>query len=267
VIIEQALDFVRDNAARPFFLYVPFTIPHLALQLPDEDLAEYAGMWEETPYVGDAGYTPHPTPRAAYAGMITRMDEDVGRLLHLIAELGLERNTIVFFTSDNGPSWVGGVDFEFFDSRGGLRGRKAQLWEGGIRVPLIAKWPGRIPAGSVSHFPSAFWDFMPTIAELAGTDAPAHDGVSLVPTLLGRPEDQVAHEYLYWEFRGGQAVRLGNYKGIRLRPEAETELYDLAADPDESENVAQEHPDVVERIEQIMATARTESELFPLASG
>lgn len=267
VIIERALAFVRDNAARPFFLYVPFTLPHVALQLPEEDLAVYEGMWEETPYVGDAGYTPHPTPRAAYAGMITRMDKDVGRILDLLRELGLEENTVVFFTSDNGPTWVSGVDLEFFGSRGGLRGRKAQIWEGGIRVPMIARWPGRIPAGSVSPFPSAFWDFMPTLAELAGTEAPTNDGVSLLPTLLGRPEDQVDHEYLYWEFQGAQAVRLGDFKGIRVDPDAEIELYDLVADPAESANVAGRHPDVIGRIAEIMTTARTESELFPLRRG
>jgi arylsulfatase len=262
------LAFVRENADRPFFLYMPFTIPHVALQVPEADLAEYVGAFEETPYVGNAGYTPHQTPRAAYAAMITRMDKDVGRVLSLLSELGLDDNTVVFFTSDNGPTWVGGADTDFFESRGELRGRKAQLWEGGIRVPLIARWPGRIPAGTVSDFPSAFWDFMPTFAELAGLSAPAGlDGVSLVPTLTGRSAQQQNHEYLYWEYVGGQAVRLGDWKGIRLNSDAEIELYDMAGDPGETTNVAADHPDVVARIEQVMREGRTESELFPLRRG
>jgi arylsulfatase len=267
-IIEEALGFIQESAERPFFLYMPFTIPHVALQIPEEDLAEYEGEFEETPYVGDASYTPHRTPRAAYAAMITRMDKDIGRVLSLLAELGLEDDTVVFFTSDNGPTWVGGADTEFFESRGGLRGRKAQLWEGGIRVPLIAKWPGRIEPGSVSDFPSAFWDFMPTFAELAGTAPPdGGDGVSLVPTLTGRAGEQETHAYLYWEFIGGQAVRLGHWKGIRLSVDDPIELYDLAADRDETTDVAAEHADVVARIEEIMTVGRTESELFPLRRG
>ena len=265
LIVEEALAFVRDNAERPFFLYLPFTIPHVALQIPDADLAEYAGAFEETPYVGDAGYTPHPTPRAAYAAMITRMDRDIGRLLALLTDLRIADDTVVFFTSDNGPSWVGGADPDFFESRGGLRGRKAQLWEGGIRVPLIARWPGRIAAGSVSDFPSAFQDFMPTFAELAGTrPPPGLDGVSLVPTLTGSPDRQTPHEYLYWEFRGGQAVRLGDWKAIRAGPDEPIGLYDLVADPTESTDVAAEHPDIVARIATIMTEGRTESEHFPL---
>lgn len=265
LIVDEALDFVRDNRDRPFFLYLPFTIPHLALQVPDDALAEYEGAFPETPYLGDAGYTPHPTPRAAYAAMITRMDRDIGRLLDLVAELGLDEDTLFVFTSDNGPSWVGGVDRAFFESSGGLRGRKAQLWEGGIRVPTIVRWTGRVPAGAVTSLPSAFWDWLPTLTELAGAPTPEGlDGISLVPTLLGRPGDQEEHAYLYWEFRGGQAVRLGDWKGLRLGPDAPLELYDLAADPAESTDVAAEHPDVVARIEEIMEQGRTESELFPL---
>ncbi len=267
-IIDEALAFVRANAERPFFLYVPFTIPHVALQVPQADLAEYEGAFEETPYVGGQGYTPHPTPRAAYAAMITRMDRDIGRVLSLLTDLGLDENTVVFFTSDNGPTWVGGADTEFFGSRGGLRGRKAQLWEGGIRVPLIARWPGRIPAGTVSDLPSAFWDFMPTFADLAGTSPPPGvDGVSLVPTLVGRAAEQEAHAYLYWEYQGGQAVRLGRWKGVRLGQGLGIELYDLASDPAETSDVAARHPDVVARMARIMEDARTESALFSLQPG
>jgi arylsulfatase len=265
LIAEEALAFIREHRNEPFFLYLPFTIPHLALQVPEDALAEYEGVFEETPYLGDAGYTPHPTPRAAYAAMITRMDRDVGRVMDLVAELGLDEHTLFVFTSDNGPSWVGGVDYVFFESQGDLRGRKAQLWEGGIRVPPLARWSGRIAPGTVTHEPSAFWDWLPTLTELAGARTPAGiDGVSLVPTLLGRPGKQGGHDYLYWEYVGGQAVRLGDWKGIRLSPDDPVQLYDLAADPGESADVAVEHPDLVERIVDIMTTGRTESDLFPL---
>jgi arylsulfatase len=268
IIVDEALAFIREHRDEPFLLYLPFTIPHLALQVPPDALAEYEGVFEETPYLGDAGYTPHPTPRAAYAAMITLMDRDVGRLMDLVAELGLDQDTLFVFTSDNGPSWVGGVDYVFFESQGGLRGRKAQLWEGGIRVPTLARWTGRIAPGSIAREPSAFWDWLPTLAELAGARTPAGiDGVSLVPTLLGRPGEQEGRDYLYWEYLGGQAVRMGDWKGIRLSPDDPVELYDLAADPAESADVAAEHPDLVERVVDIMTAGRTESDLFPLRRG
>jgi len=269
LIVEEALGFIRDNRDRPFFLYLPFTIPHVALQVPEDSLAEYEGAFPDTPYPGAdvtcCSYLPHRTPHAAYAAMISRMDRDVGRVLGLVAELGLDEDTVVFFTSDNGPSWVGGADPDFFDSRGPLRGRKAQVYEGGIRVPLIARWPGRIAPGAVSDLPCAFWDFMPTLAGLAGVDPlPGLDGVSIVPTLLGQQDAQPRHEYLYWEYARSQVVRLGDWKGIRPADTDTIELYDLASDLAETTDVAAAHSDVVARIEEIMRTGRTESELFPL---
>jgi len=268
LIADEALAFIRENQEGPFFLYLPFTIPHLALQVPEDSLAEYEGQFEETPYLGDASYTPHPTPRAAYAAMITRMDRDVGRVMDLVSELGLDEDTLFVFTSDNGPSWVGGVDYEFFGSQGGLRGRKAQLWEGGIRVPTIARWTGRVAPGSIAESPSAWWDWLPTLTELAGAPTPTGvDGVSLVPTLLGRMDGQERQEYLYWEYVGGQAVRMGDWKGLRLALDEPIQLFDLAGDPAESTDVAAQNPDVVARIEEIMTTGRTESELFPLRRG
>jgi len=269
LIVDEALGFVRSNRDRPFFLYLPFTIPHVALQVPEDSLREYDGAFPETPYVGTratgTSYLPHRTPHAAYAAMITRMDRDVGRILDLVAELGLDGNTVVFFTSDNGPSWVGGADPDFFGSRGPLRGRKAQVYEGGIRVPLIARWPGRIRPGSESDLPSAFWDYLPTLSELAGTTPTTGvDGLSFVPTLLGRDAEQRRHDYLYWEYSGWQVVRLGDWKGIR-RPDAEAiELYHLGRDLGETTDVASSEPDVASRIDEIMRTGRTESELFPL---
>jgi arylsulfatase len=261
----EAMRFIREHRERPFFLFVPTIVPHVALQVPDESVAEYRDVFEETPYLGSKGYLPHREPRAAYAAMITRMDRNIGQILDLLDELGLSERTLVVFTSDNGPTWVGGADTDFFESRGGLRGRKAQLWEGGIRVPMIARWPGHIEPGSVSDLPSAFWDWLPTLAEVAGAQTPEGlDGVSILPTLTGTRGRQQDREYLYWEFRGGQVVRLGDWKGIRLPPDLTLELFDLATDPGEQSNVSQEHPDVVSRIEQIMETGRTESRLFPL---
>jgi arylsulfatase A len=269
LIVDEALGFVRSNRDRPFFLYLPFTIPHVALQVQADALQEYEGAFPETPYVGTravgTSYLPHRTPHAAYAAMITRMDRDVGRIVDLVGELGLDENTVVFFTSDNGPSWVGGADPDFFGSRGPLRGRKAQVCEGGIRVPLIARWPGRIPEGSVSDLPSAFWDFMPTLAELAGTTAPTGiDGLSFVPTLVGRDADQRRHDYLYWEYGGAQVVRLGEWKGVRPARSDVIELYDLSRDIGETTDLASSEPELAGRIEAIMRTGRTESELFPL---
>ncbi len=262
-LTEEALRFIRDNESSPFFLYVPYVAPHLALQVPDDSLADYEGVFPETPYLGDNMYLPHPTPRAAYAAMITRMDRDIGEILELLTELELDENTVVMFSSDNGPSWVGGVDRHFFESSGGLRGRKAELQEGGIRVPLIARWPGRIAPGSVSEHISASWDLFPTFAELAGADLPTGlDGTSFVPSLLG--QEQSAPEYLYWEFQGAQAIRLGRFKAFRAGTETAIEVYDLEIDPSESTNVALEHDDVVARARELMSTARTRSELFPL---
>lgn len=272
LIVNEALGFVRANRDRPFFLYLPFTIPHVALQVPEDSLKEYEGAFPETPYLGTGatgtGYLPHRTPHAAYAAMITRMDRDIGRVLDLVAELELDERTVVFFTSDNGPSWVGGADPDFFASRGPLRGRKAQVYEGGIRVPLIARWPGRIRKGSESNLPSAFWDYLPTLAEIAGASTPGGiDGVSFAPQLLGRETDQPRHEYLYWEYSGWQVVRLGDWKGIRPANSEAIELYHLGRDIGETTNVAAFEPAVVARIAEIMQNGRTESELFPLRRG
>jgi arylsulfatase len=265
---EEARTFIRDHAQEPFFLYLPFPVPHVSLQVPEDSLEEYADAFPEEPYVGDRGYLPHPKPRAAYAAMITRMDREIGSILDLLEELGLAEDTLVLFTSDNGPTFNGGTDSEFFESAGGLRGLKTELYEGGIRVPLVARWPGKIPAGSVSELPSAFWDFMPTFLELTEqVPADSTDGVSLLPTLLGKREDQVDREYLYWEFQGRQAVRMDRWKAYRTASDGDFELYDLEADPAETSDVAEGHPEIVARIHEIMAEARTESELFPLLRG
>ena len=269
VMADDALRFLDEHADRPFFLYLPFTIPHVALQVPDSSLVEYEGVFEEEPYLGDPTYLPHYRPLSAYAGMITRMDAHIGRILDRLDELGLTENTVVMFTSDNGTTYTGGVDAEFFESTAGLRGLKGSLYEGGIRVPLIARWPGHIQPGSVSDHVSAFWDMMPTFAEIAGTEAPSDlDGVSMLPALLGDNAD--AERPLYWEYHGlwngAQAVRIGKWKGVRLGghddPDAPIELYDLLGDPFETTDVAGQHPDVVARVRRVM-DSRTPSAYEP----
>lgn len=269
---KEALGFIEDNRDGPFFLYVAYTIPHLAIQVPEDSLAEYRGRWDDPPYDGKRGYLPHPTPRAGYAAMVTRMDRDVGRILDLLDELGLDDNTIVMFTSDNGATYnLGGADSPFFKSAGPLRGRKGGIWEGGIRAPLVARWPGKIEPGEVTDSVSAFWDILPTCTDLAGVETPEGlDGVSLVPTLLGRPDEQVEHDHLYWEFpsySGQQSVRIGDWKGVRRnmrKGNMGIQLFNLADDIGETRDVADEHPDIVTKMERIMRTDRTPSAFFPM---
>jgi arylsulfatase A-like enzyme len=271
LMTEDALAWVKANHDRPFFLYLPYTVPHLALQVPEDSLAEYRGLWEDPPYEGGKGYLPHPTPRAAYAAMITRMDRDIGRLVDLLDELGLRENTIVMFASDNGATFdIGGADSPFFESCGPFRGRKGSVYEGGIRVPLIANWPGKIEAGQVSDHISAFWDVLPTCADLAGVDVPARvDGISFLPILLDVGVQQ-QHEYLYWEFpgyRGQQALRWGDWKAVRrnlVTGEIKTQLYNLASDPGEARDLSANKPEVLSQIERWMSEAHTPSPEYPL---
>lgn len=267
VIMEKAREFIRRHRDRPFFCYIPSTIPHTELLVPEDSLQEYAGRWPEpNPYVTERKhYADQEQPRAALAAMVTRLDREVGRVLDLLEELGLEENTIVVFTSDNGAQGSGGPDPAFFNATGELRGHKGDMYEGGLRVPMIVRWPGRIEPGSVSDHVWYFADVMPTLAKLAGTPAPDRtDGISVVPTLTGRGE-QKQHEFLYWERSGFdprtgeirpnslvQAVRMGKWKAIRHRPDREPELYDLAMDEAETKNVAGEHPEIVARVERIM---------------
>ena len=272
LIETEVLRFISDNRDRPFFLFVPFTIPHLALQVPEDSLAEYRGRWEDPAYDGKNGYLPHPHPRAAYAAMVTRMDRSVGRIMDAIRAAGLDRETIILFTSDDGPTYdrLGGSDSEFFQSAGIFRGLKGSVYEGGIRVPLIARWPGHIAAGQTSDLPSAFYDLLPTLVEIGGGRMNQNtDGISLLPTLTGRGS-QPRHEFLFWDFNGyggQQAVRYGKWKGVRRdiqKGNRQLELYDLLLDPAEKRNVAAEYPQIVRTIEQIMADNHEPSALFPL---
>lgn len=277
-IHEQALKFLRENREKPFFLYYPNIIPHVALHIPDEELEPYlAKKWTDPPFTRErGGYTPHFTPRAAYAAMISKLDTQVGEVIDLVAELGLKENTVIIFTSDNGTTHLKEeVDYDFFKSVGELRGLKGELYEGGIRVPQIAAWPGKIPAGTTSDRVTGFEDWLPTILELSGaTDAlpDGVDGISLAATLRGEKEEP--RRFLYREFPsygGQQAVWLGQrWKGIRtelkkkgVKPDLTVQLYDLEADPSEAKDVAGENPDVVREVEAIMKTERVPAEAFP----
>jgi arylsulfatase len=265
VIADEMLRFIRDNKDKRFFVYYPTVLPHLALQAPQEEIDRYKGKWPETPYNGKS-YLPHPTPRACYAAMISFMDKQVGRIMKLLEELDLEEETIVFFTSDNGTTYLKGqVDYEFFDSVGPLRELKGSLYEGGIRVPMVVRWPGRIRPGSKTSHIAAHYDVMATLAEIAGVNPPQEsDGTSFVPTLLSRPRMQKRPEFLFWDFAGygGQlAVRMGRWKGIkrnvRKNTDAPLELYDLTTDIGETKDVAAKYPTVSAKIERIMLEARS----------
>ena len=267
LLVQDALAWVRQHKAGPFFLYLAFTIPHVSLQVPEDSLAQYRGLWPETPLTDSKHYANQAAPRAAYAAMITRMDRDIGRLMALLEELGLDERTLVFFASDNGAVFpFAGVDPEFFKSNGNLRGYKQDLYEGGIRTPLIARWPGRIKAGAASPHIGAFWDVLPTLCEIAGQPVPAGlDGLSIAPTLLDRPGQQ-QHDYLYWEYHSGgraQAVRFGDWKAVRNNvrkaPAATPELYNLAADPGETTNLAGQHPELAARAAAYMHDAHRPS--------
>ena len=274
-MVQAALEFLEQNKDRPFFLYFPSIIPHLSLHIPDDELKPYLCKWQETPFAGN-GYTPHQTPRAAYAAMISRLDLDVGRLMQRLHELGLDKNTLVLFSSDNGTTHLEKeVDFEFFESVGPLRGLKGSLYEGGIRVPMIARWTGKIQPSTTTNHLSAFWDVMPTIADVVGIDPPlGGDGISFAPTLFGRTAQQQQHEFLYWEFTGyggQQALRMGNWKAVRQkllqrnnpRP-LKIELYNLQDDIGESRDVAADHPEIVAKMRKVMDQEHVPSKLFPL---
>jgi arylsulfatase A len=276
---SETISFIEKPETRPFFVYLNYTVPHAELRVPDDSIEPYGGKFPEKPFVNAAadarttgpdepslGYRSQPAPHAAFAAMITRMDRDVGRIVDLLRARGLSERTLVIFTSDNGPHKEGGADPDFFNSSGGLRGIKRDLYEGGIRVPMIASWPGVIPSGSTSDDPAAHWDWFPTFAELAGAPAAKGlDGVSIAPALRG--QKQPPRDFFYWEFheRGfQQAVRMGKWKAVRLAKAQPLELYDLATDRAEKTNVAAAHPDVIARIEAYLKTARTDSPNWPV---
>lgn len=256
---DRALNFVRDNRDRPFFLYLPFTIPHVSLQAPDAAVAEYRGQFQESPYFGERGYAATPYPLSTYAAMITYMDKKVGDVMALLKELGIDDNTLVIFTSDNGTTFNGGVDAKFFNSVGPYRGLKMDVYEGGIRMPMVARWPGRITPGSVTDHLGAHYDVLATLLDVARAKPVPSDGISFLPTLLGQNDQQKRHEYLYWEYaeKGGQlAIRLGQWKGVKTGmikdKNVKWELYDLQKDESETTDLAKQHPELVARFDQIV---------------
>jgi arylsulfatase A len=256
---EKALGFIERNTSNPFFLYIPYTIPHASLQAPDEYVAKYTGLFNEKPYYGEQGYASTKYPLSTYAAMITYLDDQVGLILQKIKETGLDNNTVILFSSDNGTTFNGGVNAEYFNSVDGLRGLKMDLYEGGIREPFIVRWPGKIKAGSVSDLISVQYDFYATVAELTGQRAPVHDGISFFPELLGKGDRQKKHKFLYFEYpeKGGQlAIRMGDWKGVKIdlkkNPEAPWQLFNLRADRNETTDIASQHPDIIKRLDAIV---------------
>ncbi len=284
LIQDQTIQFIEDNAKKPFFAYVPFIMPHAELIAPDDSILQsFKGKFEETPYRVEDGYASdygpdiipkkycsQEYPKATFAAMMVRMDFYVGQIVEKLEELGITDNTIIMFASDNGPHGAGGADPANFNSAAGFKGMKRDLYEGGIRTAFIVKWPAKIKAGSNSDHVSAFWDVLPTCAEVVGAEVKSEtDGISFLPELLGK-KGQKQHEYLYWEFNnkgGKKAVRMGDWKGVIYKlnkGNAKLELYNLATDKEEKNNVAKQHPEVVDQILQIMKEAHVDNELFPI---
>ena len=268
MIVDKAMNFIEENAAQPFFLYLTPTIPHAELIVPEGELMGYDTQFQEKPYKGKH-YISQEKPRATFAAMVSRLDRDVQKVVDLLKEKGIYDNTIIVFTSDNGTHTEGGHDPYFFDSNGPYRGTKRDLYDGGIKTPFIVQWPAVINPGSVSYHVSAFWDFMPTVGELIDIDTPKEsDGISFLPSLKDKGK-QKKHDYLYFEFHemgGRQAVIKDGWKLIRLNvnnPKKEKyELYNLPNDPAEVANVVKQYPEITSDLQKIMSEARTENEHF-----
>ena len=281
LMTAEALEVIKKSAkesGQPFFLYVAYAIPHVSIQATDEATGEYAGEFDEPrEFNGTATYVSHSSPRTGYAAMVHMLDRDVGRIMDELEKQGAADNTLVLFTSDNGPTFNGGSDSPFFDSAGPFGGLKAELYEGGIRVPLIARWPGKIAPDTISNHPAAFWDFLPTLVAAAGakTKLPNDiDGLSFLPALLGDDEAAPKHEVFYWELSGAQAIRQGDWKLVKNSPRREgerrapgelaTELFNLLSDPGERHDLSAQMPEKVKELEAVMAAQRTPSQDFPL---
>lgn len=267
VIAAKALEFIREHKDQPFFCYMPVTVPHVEWLVPEDSMSQFRGKYPEVAYIDPSKhYADQPELRAAYAGMVTRLDRDIGRILALLDELNIAGNTLVFFTSDNGAALPARKEM-FFDSTAGLRGHKGNMYEGGLRVPMVVRWPGRIKPGTTSDYPWMFEDIMPTFAEIAGVKAPTGiDGHSVLPALLGRKQKE--HDYLYWELprfdKTGSstdeqplaALRAGDWKAVRPKSGAPLELYNLKADPFEKQDVASANADLVRKMEAKMKSVR-----------
>lgn len=279
LIHEKTLQFIEKNKSKPFFLYVASIIPHAELAAPDELMKKYRNKFlpekvfngvDDGPGYRKGPYASQQESHAAFVSMIDLLDKQVGEIMAKVEDLGIADNTIIIFTSDNGPHKEGGADPKYFNSNGLLKGTKRDLYEGGIRVPMIAKWPGKIKAGSKSDLVSAFWDVFPTFADVSGVEIPKNiDGISFLPELLGDKKDQQKHNYLYWEFHekgGRQAIRMGYWKAVKYNvlktPNKPMELYNLSNDIGETHNVAKQFPEIVKQMTVIFAEARTSSDVF-----
>lgn len=266
---EKAIGFIDKNKEKPFFLYLAYTLPHISLQAPEEWINKYKGQFDEQPYYGNNGYAPTMYPKSTYAAMVSYLDAQVGIILEKIKALGLEENTIVMFSSDNGATFkIGGFDPTFFNSMGGLRGTKGDLYEGGIRIPFIAKWPNKIPAGKTSDLISSQIDFFATLADLTDQKKTNTDGISFLPEILGKSKNQKKHEYLYFEFseKSGQvAIRIGNWKGVKSNMKknknAPWEIYNLQTDEKESIDLAAQHPELAKKFEEILNKEHTPAQI------
>lgn len=280
-IQDRTLQFIEDNKDNPFFAYIPLVQPHAEMIAPDSLVNKFKGLFgEEKPYIGKPGgdygpnleyaqYCSQALPKATFVAMIYSIDKVVGEIVAKLKELGIEDNTLIMFASDNGPHDAGGQNPKFFNSAAGMRGFKRDLYEGGIKTAFIAQWPNKIKPGTQSEHISAFWDILPTCAEIAGVKIKNEiDGISFLPTLLGKKK-QKTHDHLYWEFaaKGGrQAVRLGNWKGVwydRAKGGKDLELYNLSTDWAEEHNLAAQNPKIVAQIKAIIAEEHIESEIFP----
>ena len=258
-ITEKAIAFIEKNKQGPFFLYLPYTLPHVSLQAPEEYVKKYIGLFAEKPYYGQQGYASAKYPLATHAAMITYLDDQAGIIINKIKELRLDENTIILFSSDNGASTEGGVNTRFFNSNANLRGLKRDLYEGGVRMPFIARWPGTIPAGTTSNLISAQYDFFATVADIISQKAPDTDGISFLNELKGKNKKQKKHTHLYFEFaeKGGQvAIRKGDWKAVKSNlkkyPNAPWELYNLARDQGETTNVAARHAYLLKQFDKIL---------------
>ena len=277
LIQEHALRFIEDNKDKPFFMYVPCILPHAELLVPEDSIIrKFRGLYPETPYKGvddgpnfrTGGYCSQQEPKATFAAMIYRLDVYVGQIVEKLKAEGLYENTLIIFTSDNGPHLEGGADPDFFNSNGICRGYKRDLYEGGIRVPMIVSWHNRVAPATESDMICSFWDMMPTFSEIIGTDEQLGDGLSIMPTITGQGVQQ-QHAHLYFEFmeqNGKQAVRRGNWKLLHLdvRKESVYELYNLAADPSEVNNVIGSFPEITQQLKSIMEREHTDDALWPL---
>ena len=270
MIVDKGLDFIKKHADEPFFVYFAVTPPHADLDY--RNLGVYDGKFEEVPYENKSksgGYKSQPKPRAAYASMVSEVDRNVAEIVDLLDSLSIMRNTIIIFSSDNGVHCVGGHDPDYFNSNGIFRGYKRDLYEGGVRTPFIVRWDGHIAPGSETDHISAFWDFLPTAAEITGAEIPQDvkiDGISYLPSLVGSGK-QEEHGYMYWEFHesgGRQALRKGDWKAVRYNVSGggPLQLYDLSSDIGETHDVAAGHPDLVQELDSLMSAARTPSALF-----